>query len=92
MNKKGLVDNVAAKTGFTKKDSEKAVDAFLESVEETLIGGEDVKLTGHFSFEVSERKSRKGRNPATGEEITIPATKYVKFKAGKELKEAVAGS
>lgn len=89
MNKTDLVGQVAAKTGMTKKDVEKVVGAFFASVEGTLKEGDKVQLVGFGTFEVRERKSRKGRNPQTGQEISIPATKVPAFKAGKALKDSV---
>ena len=88
-NKQDLIAEVAAKTGLTKKDSEKAVNAFGEVVTEFLAKGEKVQLIGFGNFEVRERAARKGRNPQTGKEITIAASKVPAFKAGKALKEAV---
>jgi len=88
-NKQDLIAEVAAKTGLTKKDSEKAVNAFGEVVTEFLAKGEKVQLIGFGNFEVRERAARKGRNPQTGKEIKIAASKVPAFKAGKALKEAV---
>ena len=90
MNKTELVASVAEKAGLTKKDSEKAVNAVLAAVSESLQKGEKVQLVGFGTFEVRERKARKARNPQTKKEITIPATKVPAFKAGKGLKEVVA--
>ena len=89
MNKAELVAAVAEKTGFTKKDAELAVNAFVSSVESSLVKGEKVQLVGFGTFEVSEREAREGRNPLTGEKITIAASKNPKFKAGKALKDMV---
>ena len=88
-NKADLIDGVASKTGLTKKDATAAVEALFDVVTETLADGERVQVIGFGSFEVRERASRKGRNPQTGEEIEIPATKVPAFKAGKGLKDAV---
>jgi DNA-binding protein HU-beta len=88
-NKADLVDKVADKTGLTKKDSNAAVEAVFDSIQEFLAEEEKVQLIGFGTFEVRERAARKGRNPQTGEEIQIPATKVPAFKAGKNLKEAV---
>lgn len=88
-NKQDLIAEVAAKTGLTKKDSEKAVNAFGEVVTEFLAKGEKVQLIGFGNFEVRERAARKGRNPQTGKEIKIAASKVPAFKAGKALKDAV---
>jgi len=87
MTKAELVDRIAEKTDLTKKDSEKALKATLEAIEDSLKDGNDLKLTGFGSFKVEHRKERMGRNPQTGEEITIPATRVVKFSPGKKLKE-----
>ena len=88
-NKQDLIAEVAAKTGLTKKDSEKAVNAFGEVVTEFLAKGEKVQLIGFGTFETRERAAREGRNPQTGEAIKIAATVVPAFKAGKALKEAV---
>ena len=90
MNKTELVASVAEKSGLTKKDSEKAVNAVLAAITESMENGEKVQLVGFGTFEVRERKARKAQNPQTKEEITIPATKVPAFKAGKGLKEVVA--
>lgn len=90
MTKTELIDKVAEKTGLTKKDSGKAIDAVFESVSQALAKNEKVQLVGFGSFEVRRREARKGRNPQTGAEIKIAARKVPVFKAGKALKEAVA--
>jgi len=90
MTKAEFIANLAAKTGFSKKDAEKAVNAFIEVVKDALKKGEKVSLVGFGSFEVVKRAARKGRNPQTGKEITIPASKTPKFRPGKGLKEAVS--
>ena len=90
MNKTELVASVAEKSGLTKKDSEKAVNAVLAAITESMENGEKVQLVGFGTFEVRERKARKAQNPQTKEEITIPATKVPAFKAGKGLKDVVA--
>ena len=86
MNKSELVASVAEKSGLTKKDAEKAVNAVFDSITATLVSGEKVQLVGFGTFEVRERKERQGQNPQTKQPITIPATK-----AGKGLKDAVVG-
>jgi DNA-binding protein HU-beta len=91
MNKGELVSKVAELSGFTKKDSEKALNAILESIEDALVRGEKVQLVGFGSFETRLRAARKGRNPQTRQVIQIPATTTPVFKAGKALKDAVAG-
>lgn len=90
MTKTELINEVANKTEMTKKDSEKAVSAVLESITDALAAGDKVQLVGFGTFEVRDRAAREGKNPATGEAISIPATKVPAFKAGKALKEAVA--
>jgi len=90
MNKAELVASMAEKSGMSKKDAEKALNAFIESVEGALIAGDKVQLVGFGSFEVRERAARKGRNPRTKEEITIPASKVPVFKVGKAFKDAVS--
>ncbi|MCI6609818.1 MAG: HU family DNA-binding protein [Ezakiella sp.] len=90
MNKSELIASIAEKTELTKKDSEKVLNAVLESITETLVAGEKVQLVGFGTFEVRERKAREGRNPRNPEEvIKIPASLAPVFKAGKALKEAV---
>ncbi|MBW1605551.1 HU family DNA-binding protein [Lactobacillus sp. Sy-1] len=88
-NKAELVGDVAEKTGLTKKDATAAVDAVFNSIENHLSKGEKVQLIGFGNFEVRERAARKGRNPQTGAEIQIPASKVPAFKPGKALKDAV---
>ncbi|KAA0259565.1 HU family DNA-binding protein [Deferribacter autotrophicus] len=89
MNKKELIERIASKAGLKKAEAERALAAFEETVIEALKSGDKVTLVGFGTFSVSERKERKGRNPQTGEEIIIPATKTPKFTAGKILKESV---
>ncbi|GAB1786508.1 HU family DNA-binding protein [Priestia megaterium] len=89
MNKTELVDAVTTKSELTKQDSKKAVDALFETISNALAKEEKIQLVGFGTFEVRKRAARTGRNPQTGEEITIPASKVPAFKAGKELKEAV---
>lgn len=91
MNKTQLIDVVAAKTDLKKKDADAAVAAVFEAIEEALIAGEKIQIIGFGSFDVKERAARTGRNPATGAEIKIPASKYPSFSAGKALKEKVNG-
>lgn len=90
MNKSDLIGSVAEKTDLTKKDAEKAVNAIFQSIEDALARGDKVQLVGFGTFETKERAARIGRNPRTGQEIKIPATKVPGFKAGKALKESVA--
>ena len=88
-NKAQLIENVAEKTGLTKKDATTAVDAVFESIQDSLSNGEKVQIIGFGNFEVRDRAARKGRNPQTGEEIEIAASKVPAFKPGKALKDAV---
>lgn len=89
MNKSELIAAVSERTDMTKKEATNAVNAVLDIISETLAKGESVQLIGFGNFEVRERAARKGRNPQTGEEIIIAASKAPAFKAGKQLKEAV---
>lgn len=91
MNKTQLIDKIAEKSGLTKADSKKALDAVIEATAEVLKDKNDGKLAlvGFGTFSVSERGERKGRNPRTKEEITIPAKRVVKFKAGSELEDSL---
>ncbi len=89
MTKADLVDKIAAKAGITKVAAEKALTAFLGSVQDQLVKEGKLTLTGFGTFVVEERKARKGRNPRTGAAIKIPATKVVKFRVGKTLKDTV---
>jgi DNA-binding protein HU-beta len=92
MNKTELVEAIAKQAGLSKKASDDAVKAFVETVTKELKKGEKVTLIGFGTFEVSKRSARKGRNPQTGAEIKIKASKAPKFKAGKALKDAVNGA
>ncbi|MFJ7933442.1 HU family DNA-binding protein [Sporosarcina sp. NPDC096371] len=89
MNKTELINSVAEAAGLTKKDATKAVEAVFDTIQSTLAKGEKVQLIGFGNFEVRERAARKGRNPQSGEEIDIAASKVPAFKAGKALKDAV---
>ena len=89
MNKKELIDSMAELSGLSKKDTELALNAFTQAVENGLKAGEKIQLTGFGTFEVKERGERIGRNPKTKENITIPASKAPTFKVGKALKDAV---
>ena len=89
MNKVELIGAVASKSEISKKDVEKVINAFTNVVADALVDGDKVQLVGFGTFEVVERAERLGRNPATGEAMTIPASKSPKFKAGKALKDAV---
>jgi len=89
VNKADLVSAMAEKSGLTKKDAEKALNAFIDSVTEALAKKDKVQLVGFGTFEVRERSARKGRNPQTGEEIDIPAANIPVFKAGKALRDGI---
>lgn len=89
MNKADLISAVAEKSGLTKKDATAVLAAITDTVEETLKKGDSVQIMGFGTFEVRKRAARKGRNPQTGEEIKIKASKTPAFKPGKQLKDAV---
>jgi len=89
MNKNDLIAAVSENSELSKADATKAVDAVFDTISNTLKGGDEVRLVGFGTFSVAHRKQSKGRNPRTGEEITIPASNQPKFKAGKGLKDAV---
>ena len=89
MTRTELVANVAEKSGITKKDADKILNAVFDSVKQALVEGDKVQIIGFGTFEIRNRSARKGRNPQTGEEIDIPSSKLPSFKAGKALKEAV---
>ena len=89
MNKTELISAMSEKSELTKVDTEKALKAFIDTVTDELKNGGKVQLVGFGTFEVTERAERQGRNPKTGEAITIPASKSPKFKAGKALKDIV---
>jgi DNA-binding protein HU-beta len=89
MNKSELIDAIAESAELTKADAGRALDGFIKAVEGALKAGESVALVGFGTYSVKERAERKGRNPQTGEEITIKAARIPSFKAGKSLKDAV---
>lgn len=89
MNKTQLIDVVATKTGLKKKEADAAVAATFEAIAEALKAGDKVQLIGFGTFEVKERAARDGRNPKTGETMTIAASKRPVFSAGKALKDSV---
>ena len=91
VNKNELIANVADRSGLSKVDAGKAVDAMMASIEAALKSGDDVRIVGFGTFSVSNRAATTGRNPRTGEAISIPASKQPKFKAGAPLKAAVNG-
>ena len=90
MNKSELVKSIAEKTELTQKDSAKALEALLDTIQKALANGEKVQLIGFGSFEVRNRKERKVISPSTRKEIVVPAAKVPAFKPGKSFKEAIA--
>jgi DNA-binding protein HU-beta len=88
VTKAEFTDKVATKSGLSKRDATKAVDAFLDSITECLRAGEQVSFTGFGKFSPQHRKERQGVNPRTGEKVTIPAARVPKFSAGSQLKQA----
>ena len=90
MNKTELIAAVAEKTGLTKKDAERVINATVDTITTALVKGEKVQISGFGNFEVKAREARVGRNPRTKETIQIPATRLPGFKASKALKDAVA--
>ena len=91
MNRKELIDALAAKTGSTKADADRAISGLIEIITTTLKKGDNVALVGFGTFDVRKRAARVGRNPATGAELKIKASKQPAFKAGATLKAAVNG-
>jgi DNA-binding protein HU-beta len=91
MNKKELIDAMAAKTGTSRADANRAVGALIEIISDTLEKGDSLSLPGFGTFEVRDRTARTGRNPQTGEELKIAASKVPAFKPGAALKAAVNG-
>jgi DNA-binding protein HU-beta len=92
VTKSEFVDQVADKSGLSKRDAAKAVDAFLDSVQETLQSGDSVTFTGFGKFSAQHRNERQGVNPRTGEKVTIAAATVPKFSAGSGLKAALKNS
>ena len=90
MNKTELIAAVAEKTGMTKKDAERVINATVETITASLVAGDKVQVSGFGNFEVKAREARVGRNPRTKETIEIPATRLPAFKAAKALKDAVS--
>ena len=88
-NKNDLVTAVANSTGLSKSDAAKAVDSVFQAITDALKSGDEVRLVGFGTFAVAARAASEGRNPRTGDKITIPASKQPKFKAGKGLKDAI---
>ena len=91
MTKQEFVEQVASKSGLSRSEASKAVDAVLDSITDALKSGQDVSFTGFGKFSASQRKARQGVNPRTGEKVSIPATTVPKFTAGSQLKTAVKG-
>jgi DNA-binding protein HU-beta len=89
VTKAEFIDRVASKSGLSKRDATKAVDAFLDSITDALRGGESVSFTGFGKFSPQHRKERQGVNPRTKERVTIPAARVPKFSAGSSLKQAL---
>ena len=89
MNKSELITAMAERAELSKKDTEKALKAFVDVISDELVKGEKIQIVGFGTFEVVERKEREGKKPGTDEIITIPASKSPKFKAGKALKDKV---
>ncbi|MER0171954.1 MAG: HU family DNA-binding protein [Nitrosomonas sp.] len=92
MNKTELIEAVATRSKTTKAQTTAMLNELLEVIQETMANGNDVQLVGFGTFSVTERAGREGRNPATGETMTIPAKKVVRFKPGKTLSDAVAAA
>ena len=90
MNKTELIEQIATRSGVTKADAGRAVNAMLDSIVEAIANGDDVSLPGFGSFKASARAAREGKNPKTGEKLTIAATTVPKFSAGATFKAAVA--
>jgi DNA-binding protein HU-beta len=89
VTKQEFVEQVASKSGLSRSEASKAVDAVLDSITDALRSGQDVAFTGFGKFSASARKARQGVNPRTGEKVDIPATTVPKFTAGSQLKQAV---
>lgn len=89
MNKQELIDLMASSADISKAAAENALNAFIEGITKSLVGGDKVAIANFGSFETAKRAERTGRNPRTGEEMKIPASVSAKFKAGKRLKDAV---
>lgn len=91
INKKDLITTIAEKTGYTKKDIGIVLDATFDAIEDGMISGDGVKISGFGSFETPVRAARSGRNPQTGEKITIPEMKGIRFKPSSTLKNKIKG-
>jgi DNA-binding protein HU-beta len=90
MNKNELIEELSDKTGFTKSDTQKFLNAYIEAIQKALRKGNEVQLVGFGTFKVTNRKARTGRNPQTGKELKIPAKKVPSFRPGKALKDSVS--
>lgn len=90
MNKNELIEELSDKTGFTKSDTQKFLNAYIEAIQKALRKGNEVQLVGFGTFKVTKRKARTGRNPQTGKELKIPAKKVPSFRPGKALKDSVS--
>ena len=90
MNKNELIEELSDKTGFTKSDTQKFLNAYIEAIQKALRKGNEVQLVGFGTFKVTKRKARTGRNPQTGKELKIPAKTVPSFRPGKALKDSVA--
>jgi integration host factor subunit alpha len=91
MTKAEIVDRIAEKSGFSKKEAVELVELLFETMKDTLAGGENLKISGFGKFEVKQKADRRGRNPQTGEEITIESRKILTFKASSMLKDSING-
>jgi DNA-binding protein HU-beta len=89
MIKEDLIDAIIKETEFSRTDTKKFLEAYIKTVSDTLAKGDNIQLIGFLTLSVIERAARKGRNPKTGKEISIPSSKVVKLVTGKQLKEAV---
>lgn len=92
MNKITLVDRVGEKTGLTRRAAEMAVETFIDTIKQGLKRGDDVHIVGFGTFKILSRRPRRGRNPRTGEVISVPAKKAVKFVPGKDFKSRIAAA
>jgi len=92
MNKKDIVEDIQATVGFPKRETAQIVDKALEIMKSTLVGGDSVMISGFGKFSVHQKRARKGRNPKTGETMTLPERKVVTFKVSRKLKERVNGA
>ena len=90
MNKNELIEELSDKTGFTKSDTQKFLNVYIEANQKALRKGNEVQLVGFGTFKVTNRKARTGRNPQTGKELKIPAKKVPSFRPGKALKDSVS--